>query len=100
MNLLSSLPAQFTREITEVLIIISTPTGGRGGGGGGGRGGMGRGSGSRDNAMIGKTVRICMGPYKGYIGIVKDATENTSRVELHTSCKTISVDNSRLICIR
>ena len=32
----------------------------------------------------------------GYIGIVKDATEDTARVELHSSCKTISVDKSRL----
>ena len=37
-----------------------------------------------------------MGPYKGYIGIVKDATESTARVELHTSCMTISVDRTRL----
>lgn len=32
----------------------------------------------------------------GYIGIVKDATESTARVELHSSCKTISVDKTRL----
>ena len=67
--------------------------GGRGGGGGGG---MGRGFGGRDNSIIGKTVRIMMGPYKSYVGIVKDATETTARVELHTSCKTISVDRTRL----
>jgi len=41
-------------------------------------------------------VRIIEGPYKGYIGIVKDATESTARVELHTTCKTISVDITRL----
>ena len=28
----------------------------------------------------------------GYVGIVKDATESTARVELHTNCKTIAVD--------
>ena len=35
-------------------------------------------------------------PFSGYIGIVKDATDSTARVELHSSCKTISVDRSRL----
>uniref|UniRef100_A0A8C2WUV4 Transcription elongation factor SPT5 n=1 Tax=Cyclopterus lumpus TaxID=8103 RepID=A0A8C2WUV4_CYCLU len=46
---------------------ISSPMhhgGGRGGGGGGG-GGMGRGRGRRDNELIGQTVRISQGPYKG-----------------------------------
>lgn len=37
--------------------------------------------------MIGKTVRIRVGPMKGYIGIVKDATESTVKVELHTMPK-------------
>ena len=37
--------------------------------------------------------------WKGYVGIVKDATESTARVELHTSCKTISVDRTRLMPI-
>ena len=64
--------------------------------GGGGGGGMGRGRVGRDPTIIGKTIRIIMGPYKGYVGIVKDATESTARVELHTSCKTISVDRTRL----
>lgn len=50
----------------------------------------------RDREMIGQTVRIVQGPFKGYIGIVKDSTESTARVELHASCKTISVDKSRL----
>ena len=40
-----------------------------------------------------------MGPYKGYVGIVKDATEDTARVELHTTCTTISVDRTRLLPI-
>ena len=46
--------------------------------------------------MLGQTVRIIQGHYKGYIGIVKDATETTARVELNTDCKTISVDKTRL----
>ncbi|BFZ16060.1 hypothetical protein BsWGS_19099 [Bradybaena similaris] len=65
---------------------------GRGRGGGAGRGGLSR----RDKEIIGQTVRIVRGPFKGYIGIVKDATESTARIELHSSCKTISVDRSHL----
>ncbi|GFO29479.1 transcription elongation factor spt5 [Plakobranchus ocellatus] len=78
---------------------ISSPAHPSGGGespqrgqGGAGRGGMSR----RDREIIGQTVRIIQGSFKGYIGIVKDATESTARVELHSSCKTISVDRSRL----
>lgn len=50
----------------------------------------------RDNQLIGKNVRIIQGPLKGYFGIVKDSTDLTARVELHTNCKTVSVDRSRL----
>lgn len=64
--------------------------------GGFGRGGRGRQRGGRDHRMIGKTVRINQGPFKGYIGIVKDATDTSARIELHTSCRTISVDRARL----
>ncbi|VDN28543.1 unnamed protein product [Gongylonema pulchrum] len=53
----------------------------------------------RDNQIIGKSVRITQGPLKGYFGIVKDATEQTARVELHSSCKTISVDRSRIMIV-
>lgn len=35
-------------------------------------------------------------PVPGYIGVVKDATESTARVELHSTCQTISVDRQRL----
>ncbi|XP_029699430.1 transcription elongation factor SPT5 isoform X3 [Takifugu rubripes] len=79
---------------------ISSPMHHGGGGapqrGGGGGGGMWRGRGRRDNELIGQTVRISQGPYKGYIGVVKDATESTARVELHSTCQTISVDRQRL----
>ena len=71
--------------LSDNLFII----GGRGGGGGSRHI-------SRDTGLIGKTVKIIQGPYKGYIGIVKDATESTARVELHTKCQTISVDKQRL----
>ena len=63
-------------------------------GGGGGRGGRDR----SDLELIGKTIRINQGTYKGYIGIVKDAIGTTARVELHSSCQTITVDKSR-ICV-
>ncbi|KAK2511951.1 Supt5h [Columba guinea] len=67
--------------------------------GGFGGGGMSRGRGRRDNDLIGQTVRISQGPYKGYIGVVKDATESTARVELHSTCQTISVDRQRLTTV-
>ena len=50
----------------------------------------------RDTSLIGQTIRITRGPYKSYVGIVKDATDTLARVELHTSCQTISVDKSRV----
>jgi transcription elongation factor SPT5 len=50
----------------------------------------------RDATLIGQTIRITQGPYKGYIGMVKDATDTTVRVELHTKCQTITVDRVRI----
>ncbi|KAI9354739.1 hypothetical protein BD770DRAFT_412111 [Pilaira anomala] len=72
----------------------------RGGrGGANARGGFyGRGRGGRDN-LVAKTVRISQGPHKGYIGIVKDATDNQARVELHTSSKVISVEKNHLMIL-
>lgn len=68
-----------------------------GGGGGGPRGGFQRGGRDRsDLELIGKTIKITQGHYKGYIGIVKDAIGSTARVELHTTCQTITVDKSRI----
>ena len=99
-------------------LLLLGPGGGGGGAGGvrgGGGRGRGRGRGGRDNQLLGKTIRITRGPYKGtynhtaytvvnqlsswyvgYIGIVRDATETTARIELHTTCTTISVDRSRI----
>ncbi|CAF3857883.1 unnamed protein product [Rotaria sordida] len=51
----------------------------------------------RDTALIGQTVRISQGPYKGYVGIVKDATESTCKIELHAKCQTITVDRNRIV---
>lgn len=50
----------------------------------------------RDRTLIGQTVRITEGPYKGYIGIIKDATDSTVRLELHSMMRTISVDRNRV----
>jgi transcription elongation factor SPT5 len=80
------------------------PSGGRGvrggfGGGRGGFGGRGRGGISRDREILGKTIKITGGPYKGSVGIIKDATESTARVELHSSCQTISVDRNHIAVV-
>lgn len=73
------------------------PSGGRGAKGGGrGRGGFRV---TRDREILGKTIKISGGPYKGAVGIVKDATESTARVELHTSCQTISVDRNHIAVV-
>ena len=60
-------------------LLILGPGGGAGGvrGGGGGGRGRGRGRGGRDNQLLGKTIRITRGPYKGncmYTDIIKLAT--------------------------
>lgn len=68
--------------------------GGRGGGAGGRFGGV-----RRDRDLIGQTIRITGGPYKGAVGMVKDATECTARVELHSSCQTISVDRRNITIV-
>jgi len=98
---------------------LSSPAHPSSGGAGGGRGmergagsdrdrqrggfrgrGRGRGGGmGRDRELIGQTIKITQGPYKGHIGMVKDATEATARVELHSKCQTISVDRGRIAVI-
>lgn len=35
----------------------------------------------------------------GHVGIVKDATDSTVRVELHSKCQTIIVDRSRVAAV-
>lgn len=75
------------------------PSGGRGGARGGARGGRGGFRVTRDREILGKTIKISGGPYKGAVGIVKDATESTARVELHTSCQTISVDRNHIAIV-
>ncbi|KAF2709611.1 hypothetical protein K504DRAFT_406959 [Pleomassaria siparia CBS 279.74] len=41
--------------------------------------------------LIGKTVIIRKGPYKGLLGIVKDTMNDDARIELHTKNKQVSV---------
>ncbi|KAG5317531.1 SPT5H factor, partial [Pseudoatta argentina] len=53
----------------------------------------------RVRKLIGITVKITSGPYKGNVGIVKDATQTTARVELHSTCHTISVDRSHIATV-
>ncbi|KFO58669.1 Transcription elongation factor SPT5, partial [Corvus brachyrhynchos] len=77
--------------------VLGGPRGGQRGGFVGP--GLSRGRGRRDNDLIGQTVRISQGPYKGDSGVVKDATESTARVELHSTCQTISVDRQRLTTV-
>ncbi|CAH0748696.1 unnamed protein product [Diatraea saccharalis] len=71
------------------------PGGARGGHTPRGRG-AGRGGASRDRDLIGQTIKITGGPYKGNVGIIKDATGSTARVELHSTCQTISVDRGHI----
>lgn len=35
----------------------------------------------------------------GNVGIVKDSTDTTARVELHTSCQTISVEKGNIMIV-
>ncbi len=71
----------------------SSPARGGGSGGGRGRGGPGA---QRDRGIIGTTIKITGGAYKGNVGIVKDATETMVRVEMHSTCQTISVDRNHI----
>ncbi|KAF2265294.1 transcription elongation factor Spt5 [Lojkania enalia] len=46
--------------------------------------------------LIGKTVVIRKGPYKGLLGIVKDTMNDEARIELHSKNKQISVKKELL----
>ena len=46
--------------------------------------------------LLSKTVTITGGPFKGYLGIVKDTTETHARVELHTNSRTVNVEKDKL----
>lgn len=50
----------------------------------------------RNDSLAGKTVTISRGPFKGYLGIVKDSNEEQVRVELHTNSKVVSVPRDNI----
>lgn len=47
--------------------------------------------------ILGKSVSIAGGPYKGYIGIVSQVRDGMARVELHTNSKIVSIPADRLL---
>ncbi|KAH1487218.1 hypothetical protein LV164_004801 [Aspergillus fumigatus] len=47
--------------------------------------------------LIGKTVQVRKGPYKGLVGIVKDSTDVQARVELHSRNKLVTIPKDVLI---
>lgn len=62
--------------------LISTAGGAYGGGRGGGR--------RRDDSLVGRTVKIRLGAWKGYRGRVVDATDSTVRIELESQMKVVT----------
>lgn len=48
-------------------------------------------------SLIGKTVKIIMGVWKGYSGIVKDVTDKNAYVELSSKPKTIRLELSAIV---
>lgn len=55
--------------------------------------------GKRDDALIGKTVRIQAGQWKGYLGAVSDATATHVQVELHSRLKKVMVVRERVAVV-
>ena len=64
------------------MYLFANPGGGRGGGGSGG--GMGRGRSGRDMGLVGKTIRIVMGPYKVCLYLVPSYPFPLRRGLVHT----------------
>ena len=62
-------------------------------GAGGGAGPRGK----HDDALIGKSVRIQAGQWKGYVGTVCDATATHLQVELHSRLKKVLVVRERVV---
>jgi transcription elongation factor SPT5 len=40
--------------------------------------------------VVGRTVKVHMGPFKGYRGRVVDATDSTVRIELESQMKVVT----------
>lgn len=60
---------------------------------------QGPGRGRKDDNLIGKTVRIQAGQWKGYIGTVADATASHVHVELHTRHKKVMVAREKIAVV-
>ncbi len=58
---------------------------------------QGPGRGRKDDNLIGKTVRIQNGNWKGYIGTVTDATPTHVQVELHSRLKKVMVAKEKVL---
>jgi len=65
----------------------ATPGGGRGQQGRGGNAGRGRGGRRHRSEWLNKTIRVTRGPFKGYLGLVRNATPTTVKVELQAMPK-------------
>jgi len=66
---------------------------------GGKTGGPAAARGRRDDGLIGKTVRIQAGQYKGLLGIVCDATATHVQVELHSRPRKVMVIRERVAVV-
>jgi len=63
------------------------------------RGPAAGGRGKGQDALIGKTVRIQAGQWKGYLGTVSDATATHVQVELHSRLKKVMVVRERVAVV-
>ena len=50
----------------------------------------------KDEMWCGNTVKITKGEYKGYLGVVKEATETMAKVEISAKYKTINISLSNI----
>ncbi|KAJ3373770.1 transcription elongation factor spt5 [Allomyces arbusculus] len=59
-------------------------------------GALGQGARRRDQ-LLGSTVKVTQGPYKGYMGVVKSTSpDGNVKVELHTNSKVVTVHREKL----
>lgn len=58
-------------------------------------GGRNRGR-AREDGLIGKTVKVRLGPYKGYRGRVVDVIDTSVRIELESQMKVVAVKRDQL----
>jgi transcription elongation factor SPT5 len=54
------------------------------------------GGGRRDDGLLGTRVKVASGAYKGYVGIVLDATDAIVRLELEANEKTVTIARGHL----